>query len=77
MNNFQGPSFIQGLLLGGLVGASVAVLIAPAAGAITRKQIRDESIELTKRGQAFGNSARRQAQNMIKQDQPRVSNTRS
>ena len=37
MNNVQGIGFMQGLVLGSLVGAVIAVLVAPAAGTTTRQ----------------------------------------
>lgn len=39
-------SFIIGFLVGGLVGAAVALLFAPQSGLETRAYIRDKSIEL-------------------------------
>jgi gas vesicle protein len=39
-------SFLSGLLLGGLVGAGVALLMAPQSGEETRKLIREKGIEL-------------------------------
>lgn len=38
--------FLSGLLVGGLVGAAVALLTAPHSGEETRRIIRDRSIEL-------------------------------
>lgn len=40
------PAFFMGVLLGGLVGAVVAILFAPQSGLQTRQMIRDKSIEL-------------------------------
>jgi gas vesicle protein len=39
-------SFFAGLLVGGLVGAAVALLIAPQSGEETRTMIYDKGIEL-------------------------------
>ena len=39
-------SFFAGLVLGGLVGAAAAMLLAPQSGEETRAMIRDKSIEL-------------------------------
>ena len=38
--------FFAGLVIGGLVGASLALLLAPQSGEETRDQIRDKSLEL-------------------------------
>lgn len=42
----SGALFLAGLVTGGMVGASVALLLAPQSGAATRSQIRDKSLEL-------------------------------
>ena len=36
-------SFMQGFLLGGLLGASLALLLTPASGEQLRKQMQDEA----------------------------------
>jgi gas vesicle protein len=38
--------FFAGLVIGGLVGAGLALLLAPQSGAETRGQIRDKGVEL-------------------------------
>jgi gas vesicle protein len=44
-------SFLSGFIAGGLVGAIVAFLYAPAPGEETRALIRDKSIELRDRAE--------------------------
>ena len=39
-------SFFAGFLFGGIIGAGVALLLAPQAGEETREQIRSQGIEL-------------------------------
>jgi gas vesicle protein len=39
-------SFLTGALLGGLVGAAIAILLAPSSGVELRGQIQERSIEL-------------------------------
>ncbi len=39
-------AFLSGFVVGGLVGAAVALLLAPQSGEETRAVIRDKSIEL-------------------------------
>ena len=39
-------SFFAGAIMGGLVGATVAVLLAPASGEDLREQLRERSIRL-------------------------------
>jgi len=46
-NDFEDiGTFFAGFLIGGLVGAAVALLLAPQSGEETRAIIRDKSIEL-------------------------------
>jgi gas vesicle protein len=42
----SGVLFFAGLMTGGLVGASLAILLAPQSGEEIRRQIRDKSLEL-------------------------------
>jgi gas vesicle protein len=42
----NGDNFIAGLMIGGLVGVSVALLLAPQAGEETRAEIKNKSYEL-------------------------------
>ncbi|MEG0550335.1 MAG: YtxH domain-containing protein [Vagococcus sp.] len=39
---FSGKKFVKGLLIGGIVGGSAALLLAPRSGKDTRKKIQDE-----------------------------------
>lgn len=73
MNYDRGFGFIGGLLLGGVIGAAIALLMAPASGEETREQIRAEGVALKQRGQDFGNDRVHDAQNMVKQGQKSVS----
>jgi len=45
-NQDSGVLFFAGLVIGGLVGAGLALLLAPQSGAETRGQIRDKGVEL-------------------------------
>lgn len=42
-------SFLSGFLMGGLIGAAVALLMAPQSGEETRKMIYDKGVELRDR----------------------------
>jgi gas vesicle protein len=46
-----GAEFFAGLVIGGLVGATLALLLAPQSGEETRAQIRDKSIEVKGRAE--------------------------
>jgi gas vesicle protein len=54
-------TFFAGLIVGGLVGAAVALLLAPQSGEETRTMIHDKSIELRDRAVEYGQDARARA----------------
>ena len=51
-------TFLAGLLIGGLVGAAAALLLAPQSGEETRTLIKDKSIELKDRANEVTEKAR-------------------
>lgn len=48
----EAGAFFTGFLIGGLIGAATALLLAPQSGEATRTQIRDKSIELKEKAEA-------------------------
>jgi gas vesicle protein len=77
MNYDRGFGFIGGFVLGGIVGAAAALLLAPACGEETRDQIRSEGVALKHRGQDFGNDRIQEAQEIVKQEQKSVSDAQA
>jgi gas vesicle protein len=57
-----GGEFFAGLVIGGLVGAAIALLMAPQSGEETRSQIRDASLELRDRANETIAEAREKAE---------------
>jgi gas vesicle protein len=55
-------TFFAGLVVGSLVGAAVALLLAPQSGEETRTLIRDKSIELKDRAVEYGADAKMRAE---------------
>ena len=55
-------AFLTGFIIGGLVGAAVALVTAPQSGEETRTQIRERSIELRDRAVETAEETRRQAE---------------
>ncbi|MEE3254631.1 MAG: YtxH domain-containing protein, partial [Chloroflexota bacterium] len=45
-NNSDFGAFFSGFVIGGLVGAAVALVLAPQSGQETRQQIHDKGVEL-------------------------------
>jgi gas vesicle protein len=56
-----GAEFFAGFIVGGLVGAAVAMLFAPQSGEETRALIRDKGIEIQERSVEMSDEARRRA----------------
>jgi len=61
--NYLG-TFLAGLVLGSLVGAAMAMLMAPASGSDTRRQIREKSLELRSQAEHQVEEARKRAEEM-------------
>jgi gas vesicle protein len=72
--NSGGAEFFAGLVIGGLVGAALALLWAPQSGEETRAQIRDKSLEFKDRAEEGVLEARQRAQAQIAQLQEQVTN---
>lgn len=58
-------AFVAGIFIGGLVGAAVALLLAPQSGEETRTYIKDKSIELKDRAVEAGQEARGKAEKAL------------
>ncbi len=65
-------SFFAGLIVGGLVGAAVALLLAPQSGEETRATIRDRGIELKERAVEYGEAARQRALEAVEEAKERA-----
>jgi gas vesicle protein len=56
--------FLAGLLVGALVGAAAALLLAPQSGEETRTLIREKGVELGHRADEFSLEARQRAEEL-------------
>ncbi len=65
-------TFFAGLIVGGLVGAAVALLLAPQSGEDTRTLIRDKSIELKDRAVEYSADARSRAEQALEEARVRA-----
>jgi gas vesicle protein len=61
-NRDGGGEFFAGLVIGGLVGAAIALLMAPQSGEETRAQIREASLDLKDRANETIAEAREKAE---------------
>ncbi len=60
-------AFLSGFVIGGLVGAAVALLFAPQSGEETRAQIRSKSIELTERAKEAVRETQERAERVLEE----------
>ena len=65
-------SFLVGFVVGGLVGASVALLLAPQSGEETRTLIREKSIELKDKAVETAEEARTRAEKAMEDARTRA-----
>lgn len=65
----SGSSFFSGLVIGSLVGAALAILMAPASGMQTRNRLRDTSEEVLDRSVRFTEEARDRAEAIVAEAQ--------
>lgn len=61
-NDNEFGTFLTGFIIGGLVGAAVALITAPQSGEQTRTLIRDKSIELKDKASVTAEEARVKAE---------------
>jgi gas vesicle protein len=67
-----GVDFFAGFLVGALVGAATALLLAPQSGEDTRGYIRDRGIELKERADKLSDDARHRAEELQGQAKERA-----
>jgi gas vesicle protein len=65
-------AFLAGFLFGGLVGAGVALLLAPQSGEETREMIRERGIELKARAEQTAEDFRKRAEESIKEGREQI-----
>lgn len=68
-------SFLAGFVIGGLVGAAVALLLAPQSGEQTRTVIKERGIVLRDRAKTYGQDARARAEHVLEDARLRVDET--
>jgi gas vesicle protein len=64
MSDSHGWEFLTGFVLGGIVGAAVALLLAPQSGEETLEQIRERGIELKSRAGDLTEQGRKRAEEL-------------
>ncbi|MGB8644823.1 MAG: YtxH domain-containing protein [Anaerolineae bacterium] len=73
MENIRGFEFMGGLVLGGVIGAGITLLVAPASGEKTRRQIRAQGNDMKNRGEKLSHETIKQAQKIVDKNQKRMS----
>jgi gas vesicle protein len=72
----RGWEFFTGFLMGGVVGAAVALLLAPQSGEETREMIRERGLELEDRAGDYVGEARRRAEDLAEDTRRRADEAR-
>jgi gas vesicle protein len=65
-------AFLAGFLIGGLIGAGAALLLAPQSGEETREMLRERSIELKGRAEQAASDIRTKAESTIHEGRERI-----
>jgi gas vesicle protein len=65
-------SFMAGFFIGGLIGAGVALLLAPQSGEETREMLRERSIELKSRAEEAASDFRSKTETILDEGRERV-----
>jgi gas vesicle protein len=68
-------SFFAGMVIGGLIGAAAALLLAPASGEETRAAIRDKSIELKDKATEYGQDFQLRAEKALESTRMQLADT--
>lgn len=71
-NNDDFGAFVSGFMIGGLIGAAVALLLAPQSGEETRMLIREKGVELKDQVETTTADARLRAEEMAKDARTRA-----
>jgi gas vesicle protein len=71
-NNNDGAAFVAGFIIDELVGAAVALVLAPQSGEETRTQIRERGIELRSRAEDLSQQARERADAIVAEARQRA-----
>jgi gas vesicle protein len=64
-DNNDFATFFAGMIIGGLVGAAAAMLLAPQSGEDTRAMLRDKSIELKDKAVDVGQDVQLRAEKAL------------
>ncbi|MCC6957368.1 MAG: YtxH domain-containing protein [Anaerolineales bacterium] len=64
-DNSDFATFFAGMIIGGLVGAATALLLAPQSGEATRTLIRDKGIELKEMAVEYGQDVQLRAEKAL------------
>lgn len=65
-------AYLAGFVIGGLVGAAIALLLAPQSGEQTRTLIKEKSIELKEKAAETAEEARGRAEEAIQETRTRA-----
>ncbi|MBI3923994.1 MAG: YtxH domain-containing protein [Armatimonadetes bacterium] len=61
----EGLGFLFGLLVGSLVGASIAIIVAPQSGEKTRELLKDRALDYKERATDFANDLKEDYEDLV------------
>lgn len=70
-------AFLAGFVIGGLIGAATALILAPQSGEATRDQIKSQGSQLATSGESFVQQYREQANSLTQPIMDKANNASS
>lgn len=77
MNKNEGLGFVFGLMVGALVGASVAILLAPQSGEETREILREKAVDARRKAKEFAVDFRDDAEEWVEKGRKYIDEAKS
>jgi gas vesicle protein len=74
-NDTDFGAFLAGILVGGLIGAAAALLLAPQSGEETRTMIKDKSIELKEKASETAEEALDKANKTLEETRTKLTSS--
>ncbi len=77
MDKGKGIGFVFGLLVGALIGASVAILLAPQSGEETREILKEKTLDARRKMKEFADNFKDDAEEWVEKARKSLEETRT